>query len=129
MSKFYGFLRRLFFFAIGLVIGIFILKNFLNKKNAEFDYMPNARTLKSIRNKPVIYFSEEAKVQLKQMAIDSAQAMRLLEFGKVNFKESDLRIEPCQTYKIEPTKNTPSIVISVQRCDSVSVIKSISTIK
>lgn len=125
MSKFYGFLRRLFFFAIGLVIGIFILKNFFNKKNAEFDYMPNARTLKSISNKPLVYFSDEAKDQLKQLNIDSVQAMTLLDFGKVNFKASQLREKPCQTYQIEPTKKTPPIIMSVQRCDSVSIIKSI----
>ncbi|PID68284.1 MAG: hypothetical protein CR968_02230 [Flavobacteriia bacterium] len=125
MSKFKVFFRRLSYFLLGLIIGIFILKRIYNKKNATFDYMPNARTLKSINAKPIIYFSNEAKTRLKESGIDSVEAMRLLKDGNVNFGKSHQHQKPCAEFFIEPTAKTPDLSLVVERCDSVSVIKSI----
>lgn len=119
------FLRRFSFFLLGLAIGIFILKFFLAKKNVEFDYLPNARTLKSIRNKKTLEYSPEVIQYMTQNQVDFTQVQSLLHNGEVNFKESDVESTPCKTYVIEPTSKTANLVLTVERCDSVATIQKI----
>ena len=117
------FLKRLGFFLIGLTLGIGLLNFFFSKKNVEFDYLPNARTLKSIRNKPHLVFSPEIIDYMSMNHIDSTHVMSLLYYGDVNFEKSELKNEPCKTYLIEPTKNSAHFSILVERCDSIATIK------
>ncbi len=120
-----SFSKRLGYFSFGLIIGIFLVRFFYQKKNIEFDYLPNDRTLKSIRNKPYLQYTETALKEMKLLKIDSADIQTILLYGKVNFKKSDTKSNPCKTYTIEPTQKTKSFSITVERCDSVSNIKSI----
>lgn len=117
--------RRFAFFLIGLILGIIMLKFFFNKKNIEFDYLPNDRTLKSIRNKPYFQFSDKALFMMSEYKIDTASIKNFFENGKVNFKKSDVHTDSCKTYFIEQTKKTKPFNIIVERCDSVVTIKEI----
>ena len=45
------FKKRLYFFSIGLVIGIFFVMFIFRGKNASFNYMPNARVIANIISK------------------------------------------------------------------------------
>ena len=50
------FKKRLYFFSIGLVIGIFLVMFIFRGKNASFNYMPNARVIANIISKDSIQF-------------------------------------------------------------------------
>jgi hypothetical protein len=116
------FYKRFGFFLLGLGIGIFLLGKFLDKKNASFDYLPNARTLKSIREKA--YFTYDAPVleKMKQKGIDTTAIKSLLYYGDVSFTKENRGKAPCHTYLILPTKKTAQISILVKRCDSTAKV-------
>ncbi len=118
-----SFLRRFSYFLLGLTIGVLVVNFFFSKKKIEFDYLPNARTLKSIRSKPYIKYSPEALTYMAHHHIDTTQVLSLFYYGKVNFKKSELKTEPCKTYFIEPTDKSAPFSIKVERCDSVSTVK------
>ena len=52
------FKKRLYFFSIGLLIGIFLVMFIFRKKNASFNYMPNARVIDNIISKDSIKFAD-----------------------------------------------------------------------
>jgi len=116
------FFKRLGFFLIGLTIGLFALNYFMSKKKSSFDYLPNARTLKSIRNKPYFEYSDVVKEIMLQQQIDTTAINSLLYYGDVQFNKSNRGKAPCHTYLIEPTKKTAKISITVKRCDSVATV-------
>jgi hypothetical protein len=121
----HSFIKRLSFFLFGLALGIIVLNFFFSKKNIQFDYLPNARTLKSIRNKPHFEYSKDVLTFMSQNKIDSTQIQSLLYYGNVNFKKSELKTEPCKTYFIEPTSKSAPYTILIERCDSVSTVQKI----
>lgn len=120
-----NFLRRLGFFLVGLIFGIIILKFFFSKKNVEFDYFPNDRTLKSLRNKPHLQISDKAIFEMNENGIDTASIREFFMHGKVNFDKSQVHSEPCKSYYIEQTPKTKPFNIIVERCDSVVLVKEI----
>lgn len=117
-----SFFKRLGFFLFGLAVGVYLLGRFYDKKNATFDYGPNARTLKSIRNKPHFVYAEEVERLMQQQNIDTTAVLSLLYYGKIKFTKKNRGKAPCHTYLIEPTTKTAPISISVQRCDSVATV-------
>lgn len=120
-----GFLRRLSFFLLGLAIGTFILKFFLQKKNVNFDYLPNARTLKSIRNIQPLSYSVNAKTFMIDNQIDTLTINQILSTGKVDFSRSETHTNPCKTYLILSPNNTTQIALTVTRCDSTATVEKI----
>jgi len=117
-----SFFKRLGFFLFGLAIGVYLLGRFYDNKNATFEYGPNARTLKSIRNKPHFVYSEEVSKIMQQQNIDTTAVQSLLYYGNIKFSKENRGKAPCHTYLIEPTKKTADISISVERCDSVATV-------
>lgn len=120
-----SFFKRLGFFLFGLAVGIYLLGRIYEKKNATFEYGPNARTLKSIRNKPHFVYAEEVERLMQQQNIDTIAVQSLLYYGKIKFTKENRGKAPCHTYLIEPTKKTANISISVERCDSIATVKSL----
>lgn len=116
------FFKRLGFFLFGLALGVYLLGKFYDKKNATFEYGPNARTLKSIRNKPHFIYSAEVKQIMQQQDIDTTAVQSLLYYGNVDFNKDNRGKAPCHTYKIKPTEKTAPISITVKRCDSVATV-------
>jgi hypothetical protein len=117
-----AFVRRLGFYLIGFVIGLFLLGKFYDNKNASFDYFGNARTLKSIRNKPHLIYSDYAKESMNKYGIDTAAVNTLLHNGNVEFNASNRGYDPCKTYLIISTELTAPLRIKVERCDSTATI-------
>jgi hypothetical protein len=123
--KISAFLRRFSFFLLGLALGMMLLNFFFSKKNIEFDYLPNARTLKSIRTKPQIVFAPEVKTYMTAHQVDSVQVMSLLYYGDVDFQKSTLKEIACPIYFIEPTSQSAPLQIWVERCDRVSTVQKV----
>ena len=53
------FRKRLYFFSIGLIIGIFLVIFVFQGKNASFNYMPNSRVIQNITSKDSIQFTDK----------------------------------------------------------------------
>ena len=117
--------KRIFYYLVGLSLGSIAVYFFWQKKNASFDYGPDARTLKTIRIRERL-FSEQAKISMQQHRIDTAMISTILYLGDVDFGKSDQRKKPCGEYYITGTKALESIHLLVKRCDSTATIEKIT---
>lgn len=121
-------LKRLGFFLIGLSIGIVFLTFFLKKKTEEsgfdFCYLPNCRTLKNIRSKPMSN-SKEIDRMLANKELDSLDIVRFLNDGDVDFGKSDTESEPCKTYFIEGVVKEKQAVLKITDCLKDAVLEEI----
>ena len=119
------FLKRLGYFLFGLSIGLVLLTVFLKNKYKESDvffcYLPNCRTLKNIRSKP-LYYSEVITKMLKNKEIDSVDINNFLYNGDVDFGKSDTKSVPCKTYFIEGEFRSKQAVLKVINCTKKATI-------
>jgi hypothetical protein len=119
------FLKRLGYYLFGLSIGLVFLAFFLKKKSDEtgtsFCYLPNCRVLKELRSKPLSasYLNESSS----SFMLDSISIQEFLLNGKVDFKASDTKAEPCGLYVINVKGEARPAQITVENCrDSVKVM-------
>lgn len=117
------FKQRLPYFLFGSFLGIIIAYFIFSKKNATFDYGPNARVLKNIRKKPLIYSAEALHV-FNSMAVDSAQVSEILKTGDVDIWNK-VKQDTCIIYDITGEKELKNIILTVKNCDSTALIEKI----
>ncbi|WP_298485653.1 DUF4258 domain-containing protein [uncultured Maribacter sp.] len=116
-----AFLKRLGYFVFGLSLGIVCLTFFFKKKSDEtgtslsFCYLPNCRTLKDIRSKP-LHYSEEISTLLLNKELDSTDIAFFLINGDVDFGNSDTKSNPCKTYLIEGELHGKEAILTVKNC-------------
>ena len=123
-------INRFSYFSIGLALGIIAVVFLAKKKNIQFPYGPDARTLKSIRVKPQRFFSEQAQEMIQTYDLDSIKIAYLLTESDVDFSESDTDIKkPCQTYKINGELKDLNVSLLIKRCDSIAVFEEINVLK
>ncbi len=119
--------KRFSYFSIGLAIGIVAVAFLGKKKNIQFPYGPDARTLKSIRVKPQRFFSEQAQQMVQEYNLDSVKLAYLLTESDVDFSESDTDTKkPCQIYKINGELKDFEISLLIKRCDSSATFEKIT---
>ena len=116
------------FYLIGLSIGLIFLIVFLKNKSEEtgtsFCYLPNCRVLKELRSKPMTY-SPEFQRLLDAGVVDSLDISDFLTDGDIDFKNSDTRATPCNTYRIEGPEELEKAVLVVDNCKDSIVLKSL----
>ena len=115
------FIHRLGYYLGGFAIGLVLLMFFLNGKDASCDYGPNARTVKNISNKPILY-SDKASIFITNHTIDSATVKNLVKFGSVDFSKSDTEIDSCKVYHIENSYKERDMTLKVKNCDSLATL-------
>ena len=118
------FIQRLGYYLGGFAIGLILLMFFLNGKEASCAYGPNARTVKNIMSKTIKY-SDQVNTEISAKSIDTTIVKQLIQYGDVNFSESDTKSEPCKTYKIENTYKERNVVLLVKNCDSIATIENL----
>lgn len=114
-------IQRIGYYLGGFSIGLVILAFFLNGKKASCSYGPEARVLKNINTKKVI-FSDFVDSQIKNKVIDSTQIRTILKKGDINFSESNTRQKPCGIYIVEGDYNADNLILTVENCDSIATI-------
>lgn len=114
-------IKRIGYYLIGLSLGSIVVFFIWKGKDVSFDYGPDARTLKSIRVKKVLY-SNNALSVLSENKLDSTAIQAILLNGDVNFGKSDQRKKPCGEYYISGSYDEKKIDFWVIRCDSTSTI-------
>lgn len=110
-------IHRLGFYFGGFSIGLVFLMFFLSGKKTSCAYGPNARVLKNINTKTIV-FSENTLNYLENKAMDSLYVLRILKQGKVLFKDSNVKADSCKTYAIKLEK----VQLTVENCDSVATV-------
>ena len=118
-------IQRIGYYLGGFSIGLIILAFFLNGKKVSCDYGPEARVLKNINTKEIIY-SETINNALLEKKIDSLTILFLLKRGDVNFSKSEPRQKPCGVYTIEGTYNDKDLLLTVENCELTATILNIS---
>lgn len=115
-----SFLKRLGFYLTGLAIGLVFLAFILNRKKAQFCYLPNCRVLKELRAKPLSY-SDRLAQHLAQKQLDSSVVYSFLTDGDIDFGASDTKAKPCKTYVIENEISGQEALLTLRNCDSLVV--------
>jgi hypothetical protein len=107
------FLHRFAYYLVGLVIGIFFVSLVFSGKDTRCNYFPNARVLNDLRNKP-FYYSEKASKVLAEKWIDTIDIKNTLEFGDVDFDNSNTDFQQAKVYVIEgKTTKNQAIILKV----------------
>lgn len=114
--------QRFAYYFGGFSVGLILLAFFLNGKKASCSYGLDARVLKNINSKTIL-FSDEAKSIIKEKGIDTIAINYVLFKGDINFSNSDSRKEPCGIYSIEGEYNNKEIILLVENCDSIATLK------
>jgi hypothetical protein len=112
-----------FGFALGLVLVFF----FLGGKNASCNWMPNDRILNIVAQKK-ISFADEVKETMVTSNIDSLDVMQILINGEIDFSKSIVKNEPCRNYWIEGKAAQKELVITIELCDSLALVKTLKRI-
>ncbi|GAB5475583.1 MAG: DUF4258 domain-containing protein [Maribacter sp.] len=120
-----SFFKRLGFYLFGLSIGIVFLAFFFKKKTEEtgvsFCYLPNCRTLKDMRSKPITY-SDEIGTMLQNKELDTTALHIFFTAGDVDFSKSDTEAAPCKKYRINHETDEGLTRINVANCANKVVI-------
>ena len=94
------FTHRVAYYILGLFIGGLFLKfvlDYTGGKGMDFTYLPNARVLKNIRNKPFNY-SDNATKELSEKWITVADIKNILTNGDVDFDKSKVPMQGGKLY-------------------------------
>jgi len=118
-------IQRIDYYLGGFSLGLIILAFFLNGKKVSCSYGPDARVLKNIRLKTLIY-SDEIKSQLVNHQLDSTALNYVLKKGDINFSKSNTRQKPCGIYIVEGDYKDQEIILTVENCDSIATITNFS---
>jgi len=116
---------RFTLYGIGFAIGIVLVFFFLGGKNASCNWLPNDRILNIISQKKIT-LSKEVKEKLISTETDSLDIMQILERGEIDFSKSQVENDPCRNYWIEGSGDLKELVITVELCDSIAVVKTLN---
>lgn len=114
-------IQRIGYYLGGFSIGLIALAFFLNGKRVSCSYGPEARVLKNINLKKIIY-SDIIQAEIRNENIDSTTINYILKKGDINFSESKTRQEPCGLYIIEGDYENKEIILTIENCDSIATI-------
>ena len=122
------FKTRLAYYILGLFIGGLFLKfvlDYTGGKGMDFTYLPNARVLKNIRNKPFDY-SDIAKQKIESKLISIEDIKYILTEGDVDFDLSKKPIQGGKLYIINgETKNNIPFTLEIINKEEKALLKDI----
>ena len=122
------FKTRLAYYILGLFIGGLFLKfvlDYTGGKGMDFTYLPNARVLKNIRNKPFDY-SDIAKQKIQSKLISIEDIKYILTEGDVDFDLSKKPIQGGKLYIINgETKENVSFTLEIINKEEKALLKDI----
>ncbi|MEO8239960.1 MAG: DUF4258 domain-containing protein [Flavobacterium sp.] len=119
------FVHRFAYYLIGLVMGCFFVALVFSGKDTRCNYFPNARVLNNLRTKPFQY-SEKAIQTLNQKWVDTTDIKNTLQFGDVDFDQSNVPFNKGKLYVIEgKTAKDQEIILKVTNYENKAVLEEI----
>ena len=107
-----SFLKRLYYFSTGLIIGIVFLFFILNGKRTSCNYGPSARVIDNI-------ISKELVLKFQTDSISNEELFDIISEGRVRFSKSDITNEPCALYFIE----SGDFSLIIENCDKEALVE------
>ncbi len=109
-------LKKLKFYAIGLIPGLLIVFFILNQKGTSCSYFPNDRVIAETLTKDFTY-SPIFKTEMELNKI-SEQFLKdsIIAGGKIDFDRSKAQEKPCPKYLLLYPKNNPRIEVNYSKC-------------
>lgn len=114
-------IQRIGYYLGGFSIGLVILAFFFNGKKTSCSYGLDARVLKNINSKKIVY-SNNFKQEMSSKNIDTTAIYYVLKKGDIDFSNSNTRQKPCGVYNVEGTYNEKDIILTIENCDSIATI-------
>lgn len=116
-------IQRFGYYLGGFSVGIVLLAFFLNGKKVSCDYGPEARVLKNINSKILVY---DARVlsALQNRQLDTLGAREAILNGDITIN-SDSRKKPCGLYKIEGRISEQLVSFTIENCESMATVKEV----
>ena len=108
-----NFLKRLYYYSTGFIIGIVFLFFILNGKRASCNYTPNARVIDNITSKELIIDSKS------EGFFNQDEIIEILNSGKVIFNKSEPNKKPCGLYYIK----SADFYINVINCENEATVR------
>ncbi len=122
------FTHRLAYYLFGFFIGGLFLKfvlDYTGGKGMDFTYLPNARVLKNIRNKPFDY-SDIATQKLSEKWITVADIKNILTEGDVDFSLSKKPMQGGKLYVVNgETLNHVPVTLEIINREEKAILKDI----
>ena len=107
-----SFLKRLYYFSTGLIIGIVFLIFILNGKRTSCNYGPSARVIDNITSKDLV-------LKFQTDSISNEELFEIISDGRVRFNKSDITNEPCAQYFVE----SGDFSLLIQNCDEQALVE------
>ena len=107
-----SFLKRLYYFSTGLIIGIVFLIFILNGKRTSCNYGPSARVIDNI-------ISKELVLNYQTDSIADDELYNIISKGRVRFNKSDITNEPCALYFIE----SGDLSLLIENCEKRALVE------
>ncbi len=120
------FFQRFAYYFIGLIMGLFFVSMVFSGKDTRCNYFPNARVLNDLRNKPFNYSSKASEI-LSQSWVDTTDIKNTLQFGDVDFDQSNIVVGKGKRYVIEgKTAKNQEIILKVINFSDKAVLEDIT---
>jgi len=122
-------LKKLKFYAIGLVPGLLIVFFILNQKGTSCSYFPNDRVIAETLTKDFTY-SPAFKTEMELNKI-SEQFLKdsIIAGGKIDFDRSKAQEKPCPKYVLVYPKNNPRFEINYSKCKENAEFRGLKKLK
>ncbi len=123
-------MKKLKFYAIGLVPGCIFVFFILNKKGASCSgYLPNSRVIAETLSKDFTY-SGPFKAQMSQLKINE-KFLRdsIITKGKIDFDRSHARKKPCPDYLLTYPETHPVYEITFEKCEEKATLNSLKKLR
>ena len=119
------FRQRLPYFLVGLFIGIIVVIFIWGKKNTRFDYGPNARVLKNLSTKELVY-SKNALQAITELNIDTSTVSFILQSGDVDLWNK-IKKDSSIVYPINGRDSLNYLTVLIENKKTTAVVQDITT--
>jgi len=123
-------MKKLKFYAIGLIPGLIIVFFILNKKGASCSgYLPNSRVIAETLSKDFKY-SEAFATEMNSLNVNEKFLKdSIITKGKVDFDRSHAQKKPCPDYLLTYPENNPDYEITFEKCEETVTLYSLKKLK
>lgn len=126
--------KRFGFYLFGVCLGLIFVAYLFKEKKAEFCYLPNCRTLKTIRTQDTLTYSVEIQNLMDNRKVAKENIDSILTYGEVNFSKSSIDrsegspTEKCNTYYVDGYINNEPVELVVYNCKFSAEIRGLNAI-
>ena len=107
-----SFFKRLIYYSFGFLIGAIILSFIFSGKKTTCNYSPNDRVIADISKKSL---TGNFKINETDF-IDSTRFFKFIKSAKVNFSQSDTKVDSCKIYTVSGYENGINKNLKLKNC-------------